>query len=367
MTNYDKFYQRINSPEIPALSGVRFIAVFLVIFYHLGFQVVPGGHGVMLFFVLSGFLITWLLLKENEKTGTVSLKGFFKRRIFRIFPAFYVYWIVAVVALLAFTKNVPWAHAASAALYVSDYYYALHPESNNLFSHTWSLAIEERFYLCFPFLFVAFSRNLNRLVKVLAAIIVSVWLWRFILVYGFKVEDSYIYTAFDTRIDHLLVGCFLAVILKLEKFKSFWNAALKNSLMPLLTIVLLLSSIYFGSMDSLKYKDTVGFLIEPILMGIFIVQVILFSATPIWKWLDWYPVKYLGTISYSLYLYQQLTLYITTKFLGEYPFVIQAVCAVIVTIIAASLSFYLIEKPFLRLKNFDFKKNSIATLVSRKV
>src|SRR2546428_12856857 len=67
----------------PALDGLRAIAVFLVIFYHFGFSHVPGGRGVTAFFVLSGFLITWLLLKENEKSGTVSLSGFYMRRVDR--------------------------------------------------------------------------------------------------------------------------------------------------------------------------------------------------------------------------------------------------------------------------------------------
>jgi peptidoglycan/LPS O-acetylase OafA/YrhL len=359
MTNYENFYQRLESSEIPALSGIRFVAVFLVIFYHLDFQIVQGGHGVMLFFVLSGFLITWLMLRENEKTRTISIKDFFKRRILRIFPAFYIYWAIAIVGLLVFAKNVPWNHAASAAFYLSNYYYAFHPESNNLFSHTWSLAIEEQFYLCFPFLFFAFRNNLNRFVKILAAIIIGAWLWRFLLVYGFEFGDAYIYCAFDTRIDHLLVGCLLAVVLKLKKLKTFWDIMFKNALMPLLLIGLLALSIYLGDVNSIKYKDTIGFMIEPVLMALIIAQLILFSATFWWKWLEWRTIKYLGTISYSLYLYQQLTLYLVMKELNGFPFIIQVICAVSVTILAASLSYYLIEKPFLRLKNINFEKWSI--------
>jgi peptidoglycan/LPS O-acetylase OafA/YrhL len=360
MTNYEHFYQRLNSSEIPALNGVRFIAVFLVIFYHLNFQLVPGGHGVMLFFVLSGFLITWLLLKENEKTNTISLKHFFQRRVIRIFPAFYAYWLIAVAILLILKKDVPWGHAISSLFYFSNYYGALHPELNNLFSHTWSLAIEEQFYLCFPFLFFAFANNLKRFTNVLTVIILTIWIWRFILVFGFQVKDSYIYSAFDTRIDQLLVGCLLAMVLRQGKLKNFWEAALKNALMPLLPVALLLLSIFFGSMNSVVYKDTVGFMIEPVLMAIIIAQLILFSASFWWKWLEWRTVKYLGMISYSLYLYQQLTLYSVTKVLSDFSLIVQVVCAVSVTIIAATFSYYAIEKPFLRLKNTDF--NGVLTI-----
>src|SRR5215475_7070417 len=78
---------KLSLARIPALDGVRAIAVFLVILYHFGFNWAPGGVGVMMFFVLSGFLITWLLLKENERYGDISLKSFYRRRILRIFPA----------------------------------------------------------------------------------------------------------------------------------------------------------------------------------------------------------------------------------------------------------------------------------------
>ena len=75
-------------PQLPMIDGLRAIAVFLVIFYHFGFEFVPGGLGVLIFFVISGFLITWLLLKENRKRGGISLKRFYARRSLRIFPAF---------------------------------------------------------------------------------------------------------------------------------------------------------------------------------------------------------------------------------------------------------------------------------------
>ena len=69
MSNFELLQNRLSFSHLPALDGLRFVAVFLVLFYHFGFEIVPGAHGVMLFFVLSGFLITWLLLKENEKDG----------------------------------------------------------------------------------------------------------------------------------------------------------------------------------------------------------------------------------------------------------------------------------------------------------
>ena len=86
----------LQKTHLPSLDGIRAIAVCLVVLYHLGIPGVPGGMGVLIFFVLSGFLITWLLLKEEERFGYVSLKLFYARRTLRIFPAFYAYWFLIV-------------------------------------------------------------------------------------------------------------------------------------------------------------------------------------------------------------------------------------------------------------------------------
>jgi peptidoglycan/LPS O-acetylase OafA/YrhL len=90
------------------------LAVFLVVLYHFGFAKVPGGHGVIVFFVLSGFLITWLLLEEQKSTGTVSLRGFYRRRALRIFPAFYVFWLLVVFLGMLCRGLGPSAHSWSA-------------------------------------------------------------------------------------------------------------------------------------------------------------------------------------------------------------------------------------------------------------
>src|SRR6267378_2769496 len=161
-------YSRLRSGlllrSIPALDGIRAIAVFLVILYHLSIQrallVFPGPLGVLIFFVLSGFLITWLLIKEEEKYGSISLKGFYRRRALRIFPAFYVFWIVAVASrLVAHGRDVPWSQAISAFFYVSNYLHAIFHPTPDYMIHTWSLSAEEQFYLLWPLSFVMLSKK----------------------------------------------------------------------------------------------------------------------------------------------------------------------------------------------------------------
>ncbi len=352
MSNFELLQNRLSFSHLPALDGLRFVAVFLVIFYHFGFEIVPGAHGVMLFFVLSGFLITWLLLKENERTGTISLKGFFKRRVLRIFPAFYVYALIIILLLLATKKDVPWMHALSAFFYFSNYYSAFHPELNNAFSHTWSLAIEEQFYLIFPFFFLLFCRNLKQLAVVIAGIIGAAWIWRAVLVFGLNVSSGYIYSAFETRVDQLLVGCLLAIVLRRNWFGKLWQTVLYNSFVPFITLAILAISIYF-SLTNMVYKSVLGFAFEPVLMAIFIVQAITFSAQGFWKTLESKPLNFLGSLSYSLYLWQQITTSaIPTRF-ADFPVFVQLIATVLVTIMVAAISYYLIEMPFLDLKNMS--------------
>src|ERR1039458_10817590 len=94
---------------------------------------------------------------------------------------------------------------------------------NTGFSHTWSLAIEEQFYLLWPLTFLALRRNYTRMTRFLAGAIMAIWVYRETLVLIFDVRQGYIYEAFDTRADHLLMGCLLAVVLRAGLFPRFWN------------------------------------------------------------------------------------------------------------------------------------------------
>ncbi len=350
MSSFETLQARLNDRQIPALDGVRALAVLLVIFYHFGFMRVPGGHGVMIFFVLSGFLITWLLLKENEQDGTVSLKGFYLRRILRIFPAFYGYWFFVAGLLWLTGKPILWPHAWSSFFYVSNYYSALHQHPENVFSHTWSLAIEEQFYLLWPVLFIWWRRSLTRLVSGLSALIGAVWIYRVALCLIFDASRSYIYSAFETRLDHLMVGCLLAVLLKRGTFKPLWERACAHAALPLLTVGLILASIFLGGAHIYRYRDIFGYAVEPLLIAVLIMQLVSLSATPWWSWIDARPLKFLGRISYSLYLYQQIAIHPVKHALAAYPVVVQLGAAICVTLLMAVISYYLVEQPFLRLK-----------------
>jgi peptidoglycan/LPS O-acetylase OafA/YrhL len=344
--------RKLSSSQIPALHGIRAIAVFLVILYHFGLPF-PGAHGVLIFFVLSGFLITWLLLKEHERSGSISLKGFYKRRILRIFPAFYFYWAVLVSLLLITGKNILWPHAVSSLFYLSNYYNAIFGDPNNGLSHTWSLAIEEQFYLLWPFVFSRLAHDLKKMTIVLIGIIGGVWVYRCILLFVFHVDQAYFYAAFDTRLDSLMMGCLLAVLMKRRVLMSVWRNVSRSPVLPLSTCALFVASIFAGPALIPRYRDFIGFAVDPVLVAILIVQLIALSSTAYFGWLDWRPVRFLGDISYSLYLWQQLTLGLTSHL--QFPMLARLSIALALTIMVASVSYYAVERPFLRLKNASLK------------
>ena len=344
-----ELHARLGSGTIPGLDGIRALAVALVITSHFGFEFINGAFGVLIFFVLSGFLITWLMLREVDRSGTVSLKNFYKRRVLRIFPAFYAFWFVAIGIYVVRGHYIDWGQAISSLLYVSNYYMALVPTGSALFGHTWSLSIEEQFYLLWPFLFLLGRGDLARLARLLALAVVAVWIHRTLahLVYGIRLE--YIYRAFDTRLDHLAVGCLMAIQLKRGRLDRFARLVTRHAWYPVVTLALL-----FGAQPlhaSLTFTYIVGYALEPLLVAVFLLQLIWFSGSGIWRLFEHPITRYVGRISYPLYLWQQLTLFTAKRLTAGAPLFVQFAFAMMVTVALASASYYVVEKPFLKLKS----------------
>ena len=336
----------LGSKHLPALDGLRAIAAFLVVFYHYGYSWCPAGLGVLGFFVLSGFLITWLLLKEEERFGGISLKQFYIRRGLRIFPAFYAFWFLWIGARLLFHKRVVAPQAIASFFYVNNYYQAFFGDPNTGLSHTWSLGIEEQFYVLWPLTFLLLRRDRSRIGFLSGAILV-VWLYREVLVFHLHWNQGYIYEAFDTRADHLLIGCLLAVALRNGMLAPLWRLVCSTPWLTWATIGLLALSTTVANVTTERYRDTIGFVIDPLLVAVLIVQGLAtgvrgFGALVNWRW-----VRYLGTISYSIYIYQQIVIGFAKKLAPSWlslPAVLLAVIA------AASASYWIVERPFLNLK-----------------
>jgi peptidoglycan/LPS O-acetylase OafA/YrhL len=343
--------RHLSGRNLPALDAVRAAGAFLVIAFHFGFSSIPGPTGVLIFYVLSGFLITWLLLREHGQTGSVSLKGFYIRRALRIFPAFYFYWVAVMALRLALDKPIDWGQAVSSFFYVNNYYQGLAGDHlRSPLSHTWSLAVEEQFYLLWPLGFLLVLRSRRGPALWLPAAIIGVWIYRSILHAGFKVSSVYIYEGFEARADHLLVGCLLAFALRRGWWTGFWRACCGHPALALLPIAGLgLSTLAHQRLGN-DYRFLAAFVLDPLLVAVLLAQLIAFSDSPWWSWLNARWLRYLGTISYSTYLWQQPILDPVRRLLDGWPMASQLMVALALIYGVATGSYYLIEKPFLRLK-----------------
>jgi peptidoglycan/LPS O-acetylase OafA/YrhL len=342
----------LQQKKIPSLDGLRAVAVIFVILNHLKVPYVPEGRGVLTFFVLSGFLITWLLLKESEQQGGISIRDFYFRRVLRIFPAFYVFWII-YFSLLFIMNGVPsrgefW-DCFTALFYVRNYRFAL--SSSTHMAHTWALSAEEQFYLLWPCLFAVLQFDLKKLTRVLIGAIAAVDIYRMILFFNFHVHESWLNYAFDCRIDHLLVGCLLAVLLKRGTLAQFWGFATSRVWYSLVPFGLIVASIALNFRYHLAYRIAVGFVLDPILTAVLIVQVIAFGQSVLWGWLNSRVVRYLGQVSYSVYLYHVFANGVVTRLLGRKPTLLVVMAAIGLATILGSISYYLVEKKFLKMKS----------------
>lgn len=336
--------------HLPALDGLRAVAAFAVVAYHgryyLGYY--PPVDGVTIFFVLSGFLITTLLLKEWDAAGRISLRSFYVRRSLRIFPAYYVFvlcsWAIDSLRHDAWSPSL----GLAAVFYWVDYLNAFNGhEAGRSVAHAWSLAIEEQFYLLWPPLFTLLMRrgeSALRRALVLAVVIGSAWR---ALLTGAGADESYLYNAFDTRFDNLAVGCLLATLVRDDWFAALGRRLAAAALAPLVTIVLM-AAVLRGLGSGQRFAF--GMVIYCLPIAVLLVQLLQLHPYLLWRWLDSAPMRFLGNLSYSIYLYHLRALRVGTWF-GAFPTVVQLAIGVSVTIGVAAGSYFLVERPFLRIKD----------------
>jgi peptidoglycan/LPS O-acetylase OafA/YrhL len=343
--------QIVRESHLPALDGLRAVAVGVVMLYHFtGSAWVPGDLGVGLFFVISGFLITLLLMREADKTGTVSLSQFYARRTLRIFPAYYAF--IAVSLAVDFIRGTVWSPGllASGAAYLMNYYNAFNNHPTTSIAHAWSLANEEQFYLLWPAAFLALRRTSPKArVRWLVGVIGAVALWRSYLYLIGSVGPAYVYNAFDTRCDNLAVGCLVAFLAHRPSNLHLPTRVLSATYAPLVTVALLYLSRVLAPPS---YHYSLGFTIDAGLMAVFMVQVtqLVAARDRVWTWLDHPLTRFLGAISYPLYLYHLWGMSGATFLgFGRSPF--RIVLATMFSVALACGSYYVIERPFLRIKH----------------
>lgn len=334
---------------IPALDGLRAISVLTVFIYHFGFYSIPGDLGVSSFFVISGFLITWLLLKEFDSSGAISLGQFYVRRTIRIFPAYYAFLVFMYTQELLRGYAWPTELIMAGLFYVVNYYNALNGHAaGSSIAHAWSLGVEEQFYLLWPLVLIHLAKKgrqycLNGLLISVA----GVMLLRSFLYLGAGVSNSYVYNAFETRFDCLAVGCIIALVRDRPQSERVAAIMTRWSFLPLVTLGLLVLSRVGGSP---AYHYSIGFTIDSVLLGVFMVQLVQLHKSFLWSWLELPGVRYVGKLSYSFYLYHVFGIGLGGRLDMLSP-VIQFIVTLGLCIGIASLSYWIIEQPFLQLKH----------------
>jgi peptidoglycan/LPS O-acetylase OafA/YrhL len=339
----------------PELDGVRGISILLVLGLHLAPGLLPGGFlGVDIFFVLSGFLITSLLLQEWSRRNSISLKDFYIRRVLRLGPGLAVF-LLALGAYAFLRLNRENAHDVYIGIlltlsYVSNWFMALKPNmALSILAITWSLAVEEQFYLIWPLIFsllLVLKVRRRWILTMLALGVVFVVVHRARLWHE-GATFKRLYYGTDTHADGLLLGCLVGCLLSwdlIPQAKIFWRMI--NYLALLSAIFIVYFVLTTARTEPLLYSG--GFSVAALAITVTLLA-LLGPASPATMLLRVKPLVWLGRISYGLYLWhwpvRGLVFGKSTQ-----PSATQIIAAVVLTLVITSLSFYLIELPFLRWK-----------------
>lgn len=326
--------------RIPSLDGLRAFSISLVLLFHLlgtrnflqlseddlPFDI--GNFGVVIFFVISGYLITTLLLTEMERSGTVSLPRFYFRRTARIFPTYYAYlFIIFLVSLLGHVTLPTW-DMIRALTYTSNF-----ADSVTVLRHTWSLSVEEQFYLLWP----ATLKYLGRRRALIGAF--GFVLFAPVFRVGLFFTGHYHGALFPAVGDSIAIGCLLAGFRTELEAHSLYARLMRSRLFILVPVILLW---VLWARHILILSHAVFQSMENVLIALCLHRCLMFPGDAVGRILNSRPLVYIGTLSYSIYVFQQPFLNReSTWFFASFP--INLVCAAG----AALAAHYLVEQPVL--------------------
>jgi peptidoglycan/LPS O-acetylase OafA/YrhL len=339
-----------NCPRrIPSLDGCRAVSILVVVVAHLcetpAFQAFDpfarlmfhfGPYGVEVFFVISGFIITTLLLNEERRNGRVSIRKFYIRRAFRIWPVAYAY--LLVVAVLA------WGHVISVAphhFFYAGAFLMNHVQETNWFTgHFWSLAIEEQFYVLWPIVFL-FTAKRGRLICCCLILFAAPVLRTLAYLYEPAVHRAMRFSLLFMG-DAIAIGCLLALL-----SKELENSPIVSRIIhlrcffviPVLSVIMYTALKFFPAFYFAGGKSIALACIAATLWRVMHVRDTAF------RFLNTKPLVKIGVLSYSVYVWQQVFLNPTSaSVVNRVPLNLLLVCA------AAMSSYRWIEVPFLRLR-----------------
>ncbi|WP_297450038.1 acyltransferase family protein [uncultured Corynebacterium sp.] len=363
--------------RVPGIDGLRGLAVATVVIYHFFDNVLPGGYiGVDIFFVLSGFLITSLLIRERAVTGRIDLKDFWLRRLRRIAPAamFVMFISIAVAGLIGgdpavglstqflgtvfFVNN--WTQIAGSQSYFAD-------SGVQLLAHYWSLSVEEQFYLFWPLIFVALltlKLAFRKLAAVAAVGSVVSFVWM-VALYDPKVDPTRVYYGTDTHAFGLLFGAALALWLTSTSsraeadswtrteplMRDFFGSSAQAFVVASLPLIFL--SVVLLTMSDTASVTYRGGLVFASLLSVAILYLVVRGVSPVRQIFEFKPLCWLGKISFSLYLWHWPVIVLIRELLERNEAMqyekFAAVAGVALSLVLANWSFKNVETPIRRL------------------
>ncbi len=340
--------------SIPSLDGLRALAVGTVLLGHSQSRLLDyiwlepfrmGALGVACFFVISGFLITSLLIKDIDTSGKIDLRRFYIRRAFRIFPAFYTYLLVIAVLKLGLHYDAtPDPIHLGGYLAAATYSWNYVPNPHGwLVSHTWSLSLEEQFYLVWPLCLCLFSPRMC--LKVTVAAIALSPIARLVFYVAFPVMRPNLYMMLPTHCDAVMMGCAIALAQRLEVGgKLLQNLARARWLIPV--GIYLAADQYLVDRWHGGFIHPIGITLDSLAFGILILHVVSVPGDWLARFLNLGVVAHIGRISYGLYLWQQLFSGPLTR---DFPL------NLVWILLCAEVSYWCIEQPLLRWRDERYR------------
>lgn len=331
----------------PALDGIRGFAVLWVIGFHFNLPFGRNGlFGVDMFFALSGFLITVLLMEEWNQTGKIQLKNFYIRRILRLYPA-------VVVMLIVFCLVASREYIISTLFYFTNWVKALHLQPDSLYlDHTWSLSIEEQYYVLWPVTLIALLRTKlsNKTIALiplflgLASALARGIFWN-------STQDWFrVYMGTDLHADGLLIGSAFGLMTVYGLLPDLSKHKPVVSLITLITF-LLAAWLLIEKQVTQSFIPLFGNLGVSLITLVIISRLVNYPSPTVIKIFSFPPLVKIGMISYGLYLWHApVGAIIDNANFDLDPFLLM-VGKVLVTVLAACVSYWVVEKPFLRLKD----------------
>lgn len=356
---------RYSRKYVPSIDGLRALAVLAVIAYHLNFSWAQGGFiGVDIFFVLSGYLITNILLTQYENENTIHLKDFWLRRFRRLIPAAYLMIITVVIFAVLFNRELLTTlrgDAIASFFYMSNWWFIFHNVSYfdsfglpSPLKNLWSLAIEEQFYLIWPLFLYGFLRWIKNPKWLLRVIIVIALLSAILMavLYTPGADPSRVYYGTDTRLFDLLIGCALAFLWPFNRLSPKIPQQSKLALNITGTISVVLFCILVYTMNEYQPFLYRGGLFLVAILGVLMIATIAHPSCYLSRLFSFRPLRWIGTRSYGIYLWHYPIITLTTPVteIGQ-PSLLRAALQVAATFIIAELSFRFVETP-IRKKGF---------------